>query len=156
MEVRTRIASLADFKTAKLQAMSGIADAYPDLSDDSKNNIEWVLGELLGNIAKHSPGGDEVIIQTVAASGFLELCVEAQSIRENCDMLSLALGHAQVCVDHGIGCDFLANGHGLGHYIIARFSTESSYENGSFKAKFDLLHDDARKKVGTLVDMAFV
>lgn len=156
MEIRTRITSPADLNNARGLVMSGVLANFPNLDNTQRDNVELVIGELLANIAVHGASEEEVTIRATLSKSCLFVFVESKSIKDNCDKLSLALGHAQVCVDHGIGCDFMAKGHGLGHFIIARCAQESSYCDGTFTAAFDLREEKSEKKFGHLVDLALV
>ena len=160
MEIRARIANLSDCARIKHQVMTDIRQKFVDLLEVVMDNIELVLGEQLDNIAKygvHNEGVSEEVVVDIRVDGEnLYLVVESESVRNNCDVLSLALGHAQECVNHEIGCDFLVAEHGLGLFITARCTRQSSYSEGVFRATFSTMEDDSRRHIAALVDVALV
>ena len=154
MEIRTRVALREGFRESKRSVMEGLSRECSDLPEVTFQNVEIVIGELLGNTAKYEAENEEVTVGVRVDSEYVYLVVESRGIRDNCDVLSQVLGLAQECVNRGIGCDFFLRQHGLGHLLIAKCADESSYFDGVFRAKFGIKAENVINKSGVLVDLA--
>lgn len=86
--------------------------------------VMCTVGEALSNLVKK---GQEGIVMWRHIERGLEVVIFSNSFRDHFESLSLTLGHVQACVDRGIGCEFIKDEHGLGHYLIAGLTSESCY-----------------------------
>ena len=107
--------------------------------DDWECCIMNSVGEALSNLAK--AGKDGCVIWKDIDRGLEVVLITASY--DDFEPLALMLGHAQESVNRGIGANFIAEEHGLGHYMIAGLTSQSCYSEGRLTLRY--FEDDLPK-----------